>query len=178
MGVDFCHSCVDAAFSSGLSVSFFLRVFFLSVVCVYVYVGFVLFFCFFPKRYIFKSVVLRISPPSACLPTALGNQVVKLESRTWRGSSWFMLMKELGFSYAGWEPPFIHHMVKPRVYSRHFRNLTTIPKLLANHNSSTWLCFLGIIRLSCYSFSEVFFFSSSVFFFFLQDALRNSVSKR
>ena len=124
------------------------------------------FFCFFPKRYIFKSVVLRISPPSACLPTALGNQVVKLESRTWRGSSWFMLMKELGFSYAGWEPPFIHHMVKPRVYSRHFRNLTTIPKLLANHNSSTWLCFLGIIRLSCYSFSEVFFFSSSVFFFF------------
>lgn len=28
MGVDFCHSCVDAASSSGLSVSFFFRVFF------------------------------------------------------------------------------------------------------------------------------------------------------
>lgn len=53
-----------------------------------------------------------------------------------------MLMRELGFSYAGWEPPFIHHMVKPRAYSRHFRNLTTIPKLVANQNSSTWLHFL------------------------------------
>lgn len=53
-----------------------------------------------------------------------------------------MLMKELGSSDAGWEPPFIHHMVKPRVYSRHFRNLTTTLKLLANHNRSTWLCFL------------------------------------
>lgn len=49
-----------------------------------------------------------------------------LERRSWRGSSWFMLMKELGFIYAGWEPPFIHHMVKPRLRSRHFRNLTTI----------------------------------------------------
>lgn len=70
------------------------------------------------------------------------NQIVKRESSTWRGSSWFMLMKEMCFSYAGWEPPFIHHMVKPGVYSRHFRNLTMIPKLIAIHNSSTWLCFL------------------------------------
>lgn len=52
-----------------------------------------------------------------------------------------MLMKELASSYAGWEPPFIHHMVKPRLNSRHFRNLTTTPKLLANHNRSTWLRF-------------------------------------
>lgn len=42
-------------------------------------------------------------------------------------------------SLAGWEPPFIHHMVTPRLRSRHFRNLTTIHKLLASHNSSTWL---------------------------------------
>lgn len=168
MGVDFCHSCVDAASSSGLSVSFFFRVFFFLKCCLWVF--------FFSKRLIFKSVVLCISPPSACLPTALGNQVVKLESRTWRGSSWFMLMKELGFSYAGWEPPFIHHMVKPRVYSRHFRNLTTIPKLLANHNSSTWLCFLGLYVLAATLSAKSFFFSSSVFF--LQDAPRNSVSKR
>lgn len=88
------------------------------------------------------------------------NQVVKLESRTWRGSSWFMLMKELGFSYAGWEPPFIHHMVKPRVYSRHFRNLTTIPKLIANHNSSTWLCFLGLYVLAVTHFVKSFSFLS------------------
>lgn len=53
-----------------------------------------------------------------------------------------MLMKELASSYAGWEPPFIHHMVKLRLNSRHFRNLTTTPKLLANHNRSTWLRFL------------------------------------
>ncbi len=64
-------------------------------------------------------------------------------------------MKELGFSYAGWEPPFIHHMVKPRLYSRHFRNLTTIPKLLADHNSSTWMCFFGLYVLGCYSICEV-----------------------
>lgn len=41
----------------------------------------------------------------------------------------------------GREPPFIHHMVQPRVDSRHFRNLTTTPKLAANHNSSTWCRF-------------------------------------
>lgn len=86
-------------------------------------------------------------------------KVVELQCRTWRGSSWFMLMKELRFSYAGWEPPFIHHMVKPRVYSRHFRNLTTIPKLVANHNSSTWLCTFLITRLSSYSTREVWFLS-------------------
>lgn len=78
---------------------------------------------------------------SSCVSRLFTGNVNSADKWQRKQPSWFMLMKELASSYAGWEPPFIHHMVKPRLNSRHFRNLTTTPKLLANHNRSTWLRF-------------------------------------
>lgn len=55
------------------------------------------------------------------------------------------------------EPPFIHHMVKSRVRSRHFHNFTTIHKLLPNQNSSTRGCVIIIIYFATTQFTSLWF---------------------